>query len=78
VNAPQVDGAVALHRAIYKDDLELADMLLRAGSNRMWRIAKALHRSTWPACTDLSPRVNTAAVEAAARAIERVKERLSK
>src|SRR5213078_3293691 len=30
VNAPQVDGAVALHWAIYKDDLELADMLLRA------------------------------------------------
>lgn len=32
VNAPQVDGAVALHWAIYKDDLELADMLLRAGA----------------------------------------------
>src|SRR5256712_7379681 len=32
VNAPQVDGAVALHWAVYKDDIELADMLLRAGA----------------------------------------------
>jgi ankyrin repeat protein len=32
VNAPQIDGAVALHWAIYKDDLELADMLLGAGA----------------------------------------------
>src|SRR5207247_4376191 len=32
VNAPQVDGAVALHWAVYKDDIELADMLLGAGA----------------------------------------------
>src|SRR5436190_1832515 len=32
VNAPQVDGAVALHWAVYKDDIDLADMLLRAGA----------------------------------------------
>jgi ankyrin repeat protein len=30
VNAPQVDGGTALHWAVYRDDLELADILLRA------------------------------------------------
>jgi ankyrin len=33
VNAPQVDGATALHWAIYRQDAELADMLIRAGAN---------------------------------------------
>ena len=33
VNAPQVDGATALHWAVYRQDLELADMLIRAGAN---------------------------------------------
>ncbi len=33
VNAPQVDGATALHWAIYRDDEELVDLLLRAGAN---------------------------------------------
>jgi ankyrin repeat protein len=33
VNAPQVDGATALHWAVYRQDLELADTLLRAGAN---------------------------------------------
>ena len=32
VNAPQRDGATALHWAVYHDDLELADVLLRAGA----------------------------------------------
>src|SRR5438046_2803916 len=32
VNAPQVDGATALHWAVYKDDLEMMDMLIGAGA----------------------------------------------
>jgi ankyrin repeat protein len=33
VDAPQVDGTTALHWAVRGDDLELADMLMRAGAN---------------------------------------------
>ena len=33
VNAPQVDGATALHWAMYRQDAELTDMLIRAGAN---------------------------------------------
>ena len=32
VNAPQRDGATALHWAVYNDDTEAADLLLRAGA----------------------------------------------
>jgi ankyrin repeat protein len=32
VNAPQVDGATALHWAVYRDDLDLLDTLLREGA----------------------------------------------
>jgi len=31
VNSPQVDGATALHWAVYRDDLETADLLIRSG-----------------------------------------------
>src|SRR5882762_4983179 len=31
VNAAQIDGATALHWAVYRDDLEAADLLIRAG-----------------------------------------------
>jgi ankyrin repeat protein len=33
VNVPQVDGATALHWAIYRDDTEMADVLIRAGAD---------------------------------------------
>lgn len=33
VNAPQADGATALQWAAYRDDLELADLLIAAGAN---------------------------------------------
>src|ERR1700716_3097763 len=33
VNAPQVDGATALHWAVYRDDLALTDLLLRSGAD---------------------------------------------
>jgi uncharacterized protein len=39
VNAPQPDGATALHWAAYRGDKELADLLIRAGAN-----AKAANR----------------------------------
>jgi ankyrin repeat protein len=33
VNAPQIDGATALHWAVYRDDAVLADALIRSGAN---------------------------------------------
>lgn len=33
VNAPQADGATALEWAAYRDDLQLADLLIKAGAN---------------------------------------------
>ena len=33
VNAPQADGATAIQWAAYRDDLEMADLLIRAGAN---------------------------------------------
>src|SRR2546430_1133840 len=33
VNARQVDGATALHWAVYRNDVEVADLLLKAGAN---------------------------------------------
>ena len=32
VNVPQIDGATALHWAVYRNDLELAQLLIKAGA----------------------------------------------
>jgi uncharacterized protein len=51
VNAPQGDGATALHWAVFKGDKELVDILLRAGGN-----AKSANRAgstpLWLACVN--------------------------
>ena len=44
VNATQVDGATALHWAVYRDDVEMADMLLKAGA----RVKTANREGTTP------------------------------
>ena len=33
VNAPQADGATALHWAVYREDLATTDLLIQAGAN---------------------------------------------
>jgi uncharacterized protein len=33
VNAPQIDGATALHWAVYRGDAEMAELLIRVGAN---------------------------------------------
>jgi uncharacterized protein len=51
VNAPQADGATAIEWAAYRDDLELADLLIAAGANPKFPIARAPRRCSWPRCT---------------------------
>ena len=51
VNAPQADGATALHWAVFRSDKEMVDLLLHAGAN-----AKAANRDgatpLWLACVN--------------------------
>ena len=65
VNAPQGDGATALHWAAYRGDKELADMLIRAGAN-----AKAANRAgatpLWLASVNGDADIIAALIEAGA------------
>jgi len=53
VNAPQTDGATALHWAVYRDDTEMAGLLIRAGADVKAANPRALRRSQWRPCTEM-------------------------
>ena len=65
VNAPQADGATALHWAVYRGDRDLAAILLRAGAN-----PKAANREgvtpLWLASVNGDARMVAALIEAGA------------
>ena len=63
VNAPQVDGATALHWAVYRDDLDTAALLLKAGAN-----VKAVNREGTTPLMMASLYGNTAMIEALLKA----------
>ena len=56
VNAPQADGATALHWAVKWDDLAMTDQLIRAGADVKAAIASARPRCIWPASME-TPRL---------------------
>jgi len=60
VNAPQVDGTTALHWAVRADDLETADLLIRAGAN----VSAANREGVTP--------MQLAAINGSARMLERL------
>ncbi len=65
VNAPQADGATALHWAVFQSDKEMVNLLLRAGAN-----AKAVNREgstpLWLASVNGSASVIEALIKAGA------------
>jgi ankyrin repeat protein len=69
VNAPQADGATALHWAVFRSDKEMVDLLLRGGAN-----TKAANRegSTpwWLACVNGDAAIVEALLKAGADANE--------
>ncbi len=71
VNAPQNDGATALHWAVYRGDRDLAVMLIRAGAN-----VKAANREgatpLWLASVNGDAQILTSLVEAGADANEKM------
>ena len=50
-NAPSADGTTALHWAVQRDDVEMVDLLLKAGADARPRIATASRRC-YVACTE--------------------------
>jgi ankyrin repeat protein len=71
VNAPQPDGATALHWAVFRSDKEMVDLLLRAGAN-----AKAANREgatpLWLASTNGDAGIIAALLNAGADSNERL------
>jgi len=71
VNAPQNDGATALHWAVYRGDRELAVLLIRAGAN-----VKAANREgatpLWLASVNGDASILSALIEAGADANEKL------
>jgi ankyrin repeat protein len=71
VNAPQADGATALHWAVFQSDKEIVDLLLRAGAN-----AKAANREgatpLWLASVNGDPAILSALLSAGADANEKL------
>lgn len=65
VNAPQADGATALHWAVFRSDHEMMDLLLKAGAN-----AKAANRDgstpLWLACINGDASAVAALIQAGA------------
>jgi ankyrin repeat protein len=51
VNEPQVDGSTALHWAVERDDLEMADLLIEPGRASRLRPAKGSRRFSSPRST---------------------------
>ena len=47
MNAPQADGATAIQWAAYRNDLEMADLLIAAGANVKLANREAPRRCTW-------------------------------
>jgi uncharacterized protein len=71
VNAPQTDGATALHWAVYRSDKETVDLLLHAGAN-----PKAANRDgatpLWLACINGNALIIKALIDAGADANEKL------
>jgi len=71
VNAPQNDGATALHWAVYRGDRELVQMLIRAGAN-----VHAANREgstpLWLACISGDAPIISALIEGGAEANEKL------
>ena len=53
VNAPQADGATALHWAVFRSDKPTVDLLLRAGPTPRLLIATAPRHCGWRASTEM-------------------------